>query len=331
MNGHRIGLIGCGRWGQVLLRNFRRLAPVPLVVDPRADALASDLQREFPSLSVVHALDQFLEDPELNAAVIASPAETHYDLTRRCIEAGKDIFVEKPLTLSSVEAQELVTQARLHDRILMVGHKYLFHPAIDRLKAELDQRTLGVCRALVAYRLGWGATPEGSEVLWHLGSHEVSIFQYVLGETAQEAAATGVSILNRKEHDLVTATLTYPSGAMGVFQLSMSHPEKVRRLFAIGESAAIRFDDLANGKLTRWENLRPDPAQPFDERTGALEGGQPISYGQEEPVLEECRHFLACVRDRIEPMGSGEQAVSVIRTLEALSESLYQGGRIVPV
>ena len=331
VSGFYIGLIGCGRWGRVLLRNFRRLAPVPLVVDPRADALTQSLQGEFPSLSIVSEMETFLDDPDLNIAVIASPAETHYDLTRRCLDAGKDVFVEKPFTLSSVEAQELVTHACLHDRILMVEHKYLFHPAISRLKAELDHGALGPCRALIGHRLGWSLAPEGLGALWHLGGHEVSLFQHLVGETAQEAAATGVSILNRKEHDLVTATLTYPSGAMGVFQLSMSHPEKVRRLFAIGESAAIRFDDLARDKLTKWENLRPDPAQPFDERTGVLDGGQPISYGQEEPVLEECRHFLTCVRDRIEPMGSGEQAVSVIRTLEALSESLYQGGRIVPV
>lgn len=331
MNGHQIGLIGCGRWGRVLLRNFCRIAPVPLVVDPMADALTLDLQKEFPGLSVVSSLDRFLDDAALSVAVIASPAETHYDLTRRCIEAGKDVFVEKPFTLSSVEALELVAQARFHDRILMVGHKYLFHPTVSRLKAELDHGALGPCRALMGHRLGWGVTPEGIGVLWHLGGHEVSIFQHLVGESAQEAAATGVSILNRKEHDLVTATLTYPSGAMGVFQLSMSHPEKVRRLFAIWESAAIRFDDLAKEKLTKWENLRPDPAQPFDEQTGVLDGGQPISYGQEEPVLEECRHFLTCVRNRIEPMGSGEQAVSVIRTLEALSESLRLGGQAVAV
>ena len=188
----QIGLIGCGRWGRVLLQNFRRLAPVPLVVDPRADAIAPDLQREFPGLSVVSTLDRFLEDPELSVAVIASPSETHHDLTRRCLDAGKDVFVEKPFTLSSVEARGLVTHARLRDRILMVGHKYLFHPAIAGLKAELAHRAPSVCRALVAHRLGWGATPAGIGALWHLGSHEVSIFQYLLGETAQEAAAMGV-------------------------------------------------------------------------------------------------------------------------------------------
>ena len=135
----------------MLLQNFRRLAPVPLVVDPRADALASDLQQEFPSLSVVSTLDRFLDDPELSVAVIASPFETHRDLPRRCLDAGKDVFVEKPFTLSSVEARELVTQARLRDRILMVGHKYLFHPAIGRLKAELDRGALGPCRALIGH------------------------------------------------------------------------------------------------------------------------------------------------------------------------------------
>ena len=184
----RIGLIGYGRWGRVLLQNFRRLAPVPLVIDLRADALAPDLQREFPGLSVVSSLDRFLDDPELSVAVIASPSETH--------------------------------------------------------------------------------------------------------------------------HDLVTATLRYPSGVIGMFQLSMSHPEKVRRLFAIGESAALRFDDLAQEKLTRWDNLHQDPLQAFDQRTGVVESGRPIPYAQKEPVLEECRHFLACVRDRFEPMGSGEVTVA---------------------
>ncbi|PWB82102.1 MAG: hypothetical protein C3F08_00505 [Candidatus Methylomirabilota bacterium] len=323
------GLIGGGRWGQVLLRNFRRLTSVPLVVDPRASTLK--LQQEFPNLSVTPALDRFLDDAALSVAVIASPAETHYDLTRRCIEAGKDVFVEKPFTLSSVEALELVAQAHLHNRILMVGHKYLFHPAIHRLKTELDRGTRGTCQALVAYRLGWGATPDGAGVLWHLGSHEVSIFQYVLGQIAHTAVAMGVSILNRKECDLVTATLTYPSGVMGIFQLSMSHPEKVRRIIAIGESTAIQFDDLADEKLTKWGNLRLDPARNFDERTGVLEGGQTIACGHEEPVFEECNHFLACVRNRIEPTGSGEWAVAVIRTLEALSESLRLGGQPVPV
>ena len=327
----QIALIGCGRWGRVLLRNFRRLATVPLVVDPRADSLASELQREFPGLSVAPALDRFLDDPEVNVAVIASPPETHGDLTRRCLDAGKDVFVEKPFTPSSLEARELVTQARRQDRILMVGHKYLFHPAVIRLKAEMDHHTFGICRALVAHRLGWGVVPTGIGALWHLGSHEVSIFQYLLGEAAHEAAAMGVSVLDRKEYDLVTATLRYPSGAIGMFQLSLSHPEKVRRLFAIGEYAALGFDDLAQEKLTRWENLHPDPLQAFDQRAGVLEGGRPIPYAQREPILEECRHFLACVRDRLEPMGSSKAAVAVVRTLEALSESLHQGGRMVPV
>lgn len=332
MSGFQIGIIGCGRWGRILLRNFRCLTQVPLVVDPRSDALTKDLQGEFPSLSIVSEMETFLDDPDLNIAVIASPAETHYDLTRRCLDAGKDVFVEKPFTLSSVQAQELVTQARLCDRILMVGHKYLFHPALGRLKAGLDHRALGACVALVAHRLGWwGIVPANIGALWHLGSHEVSIFQYLFGETAQEGTAMGVSILDRKEHDLVTATLRYPSGAIGMFQLGLSHPEKIRRLFAIGESAAFRFDDLARDKLTKWENLHPDPTSRFDDRIGVLEGGRPVAYAQGEPVLQECRHFLTCVRDRLEPTGSGETAVAVIRTLEALSESLHQGGRIVAV
>jgi len=331
VSGSQIGLIGCGRWGRVLLRNFRRLAPVPLVIDPRADALMQDLQGEFPNLSIVSEMETFLDDPDLNVAVIASPAETHYALTRRCLDAGKDVFVEKPFTLSSVEAQELVTHACLHDRILMVGHKYLFHPAIQRLKVELDHPDVGRCQALVAYRLGWGAAAETIGALWHLGSHEVSIFQYLLGEAPHEAAAAGVSILGGKCEDLVTATLRYPSGAIGIFQLGLSHPEKVRRVFAIGESAAFRFDDLAREKLTKWENLHPDPTPRFDERIGVLEEGRPVTYAQGDPVLEQCRHFLVCVRDRHEPRGGGDAAVAVVRTLEALSESLRQDGRVVPV
>jgi predicted dehydrogenase len=314
------------------LRNFRRVASVPLAVDPRADALAPDLQREFPDLVVVSELNRFLDDPALQAAVIASPPGTHYDLTRQCLEAGKDVFVEKPFALSSAEARELVTLARLRDRILMVGHKYLFHPAIARLKAELDERAGGACRALIGHRLGWGVAPDGMGALWHLGSHEVSIFQHLLGETAQDVAATGVSILGAKCEDLVTTILRYPSGAVGIVQLGLSHPEKVRRLFAIAEAAAYRFDDLAeHHKLTKWENLNLDVERPFDERTGVLEGGKALPHKRDEPVLEECRHFLFCLQHRLEPRGGGEAAVAVVRTLEALSESLRDNGRVVSV
>ncbi len=332
VSGCHIGLIGCGRWGRVLLRSFDQLAAVPLIVDPRADALRQDLQGEFPSLSIVSEIETFLDNPDLNIAVIASPAESHYDLTRRCLDAGKDVFVEKPFTLSSVEARELVRQASVRTRILMVGHKYLFHPAIIQLKAELDNRTGGACRALVAHRLGWGTAPDGIGALWHLGSHEVSIFQYLLGEAPREASAVGVSIVGAKCEDLVTGTLRYPSGAVGMFQLGLSHPEKVRRVCAVAETAAFRFDDLAEtNKLTKWENVAPDMSRPFDERIGVLEGGTPLGHAQEEPVLAECRHFLLCVQRRLEPRGSAEAAVAVVRTLEALSQSLCEGGSVVLV
>jgi predicted dehydrogenase len=317
-----IAVAGLGHWGKNLVRNFDELADLRYLVD-LDPTLRESFEHRYPHARVTPELDDALDDPEIEAVVIATPVPTHYALAKRALEAGKHVFVEKPPAMRGEEMEELVALAEERDLTLMPGHLLLYHPGVRKMKELVDAGELGDVMCVYGNRQNLGIIRKDENALWSLGVHDLSVILYLLDEEPTEVSARGNSFLTPGVEDVVFCYLRFPSGKIAHMHLSWLDPHKMRRITVVGHDKMVVFDDMElERKVTVYEKGPWQPAENYGEwvtRTGPI---YIPKIPNDEPLRLECEHFLALVRgegDRVKPARDG---LTVVRALEQLQHSL---------
>lgn len=331
-----VALVGFGYWGPNLARNLQSLA------GPRWRYLvdASPERREraaahYPQVTVTDDLAPVLDDDEVTAVVLATPAATHAPLGRALLEAGKHVMVEKPLALSTADAVALTRLAEERSRVLMVGHTFEYVPAVRKMKEIIDKGELGDVLYLHSQRLNLGRIQSDINAFWSIGPHDVSISNYLVGRSPEWVAARGAQYLHESVEDVTFVTVGYPGGVLSHMHVSWLDPTKTRRTTVVGSKQMVVYDDMdADARLRVFDKgadrLDSDSygAWQYRLRDGAMYVPR---LEMTEPLAEELRHFLACARSGEQPRTDGWNGVAVVAVLEAVDESLRQRGAEVPI
>ncbi len=319
-----VGVVGLGYWGPNLARNFAAIpgCRVKWLCDASEQA-RTRLAQGFPDARVTGEIERLLEDPELDAVVLATPVPTHAELAIRVAQAGKHCFVEKPLATSAAGAERAVAAAGEAGRALMVGHLLEYHPAVRRLKELVDGGELGPLYYLYGNRLNLGKLRADENALWSLGAHDVSVVLHLIEEEPSECLAHGRSYVREGVEDVVFCYLRFPSGVVAHLHLSWLDPHKERRLTVVGARRMATFDDMQlEGKLTVYDKGFDEDVRSWGEyiaRSGEIFSPQISSV---EPLRVECEHFIECIRTGATPRSDGHSGLRVVRVLEQLQRSL---------
>jgi predicted dehydrogenase len=320
----RVGVAGLGYWGPNLARNLAALpgCEVAWLCDP-AEAARERLRAAHPGACLTGSLDDLLEDPELDAVVLATPVPSHAELAVRVANAGKHCFVEKPLATTVEQARQAVDAAAAAGTILMVGHLLEYHPGVRRLKELLDGGELGELYYVYGNRLNLGKLRADENALWSLGAHDVSVVLALIGEEPAECAAYGHGYVRAGVEDVVFCHLSFPSGAVAHLHLSWLDPHKERRMTVVGSKRMATFDDMQiEGKLTVYDKGFDEDVRSWGEyiaRSGDIYAPR---ISNAEPLRVETEHFLQCVRTGATPRSDGHSGLRVVRVLEELQRSL---------
>jgi UDP-2-acetamido-3-amino-2,3-dideoxy-glucuronate N-acetyltransferase len=316
----KIAVVGCGYWGKNLIRNFNDLGSLAAVCDTDAAHLRD--AAETYGVPAVASYDDLLSNEDIDGVVIAAPAAQHYELARKALLAGKDVFVEKPIALHVHQGQHLEELATHHARILMVGHLLLYHPAIRELKRLISAGELGKIQYIYSSRLNWGKVRTEENILWSFAPHDISAILYLLEEEPNAVAANGASYLDPRTTDITLSTLEFASGVKAHIFVSWLHPFKEQKLVIVGGRKLAVFDDTAKGQELCLYPHRIDwrDRVPIAHKTEA----EIVPLADEEPLRVECQHFLDCIRDRRRPLTDGPSAVRVLNILELCDRSLQK-------
>ena len=332
----KIGVIGCGYWGPNHIRNFETLpdSRVLQVADLEPKRL-SHIQVLFPRVTCTQRYKDVLENPEIDAVVLATPVSTHFDMARESLLAGKHILVEKPIATSSREVTELTELAREKQKILMVGHTFLYHSAVRAIREIIQEGHLGKIHYISMQRLNLGLFQKDINVLWDLAPHDISILQYLLDESPIEVSAQGKASVNPEIEDVAMMTLRFASGVLAYIHTSWLDPKKTRQATIVGNKKMLVYNDIsAAEKIEIYDKgvETPPHYDTFAEFQYAYRYGEKVSpyIEEEEPLKVQCRHFLDCIRTGNPPLSGPQNGGLVVRILEASDESLAQGGRFVP-
>ncbi len=326
----RVGVVGFGYWGPNIVRNLDRLSDAELVAACDAsEANLAKLKSQYPDVAVTTELDELLADFNLDAVVVATSAHTHYGIARSVLEAGKHCFVEKPLTLTSAEAEDLVRLADAKGVTLMVGHLMVYHSAINWIRDYIASGELGEVLYVYAQRLNLGKVRAEENAFWSLAPHDVSIVLYLLGECPDYVSATGADYLRGSVHDVVFANLHFPSGKTANIHVSWLDPHKTRKLTIVGSKKMLVFDDMqATEKIWIYDKgVEPAQAMAYGEDLTLRFGDIRVPFiKMAEPLGIEMQHFLDCCAAGDTPRSSGRDGLRVVRVLEAVDESMELGG-----
>ncbi len=316
MKTHNIAVIGCGLWGRNIVRNFYNLNALHSVCDIDNDNLEA-IKKEYPDIKLTNNLNEILENKEINGVIVVTPSHTHYKLVKAALEAGKNVYVEKPISTVSEEARQLTILAEEKNLVLMVGHLLLYHPAVNRLKMLVNEGVLGDIRYIQSDRLNINHFKNDRSVMWDLAPHDVSMTSYIIGkEPVRVISAVGASSDNNDIMDITHVTIEYEGGAIGQISDSWIHPQKRVNLLIRGTKASAMFDDtLSENKLQIFENSAPGAV-----KTVALD------YLEIEPLKLECQHFLNCIEQGKKARSDGENGFNVTRVLEE-AEKIMLGER----
>ena len=316
---NKIACIGAGYWGKNLVRNFNELGVLSTVceMDPQTRA---HLKPQYPNVTFTDAVDEVFADPEISRVAIATPAVTHAELVQRALLAGKDVFVEKPLSLSVDEAQKLNDLASDKRRVLMVGHLLWYHPAVLKLKKLVEDGDLGRIEYIYSNRLNLGKIRREENILWSFAPHDISVILGLVGEMPDAINAQGGNYLHDQIADVTVSLLSFPSGVKAHIFVSWLHPFKEQKLIVVGDRQMAVFDDLeTENKLVlyphaiTWKNHLPIPT-----KAKAV----PVPVKSTEPLREECLHFLQCIETRQTPRTDGNEGLRVLTVLQRCQEAL---------
>lgn len=312
----RVAVIGAGRWGRNHVRTFSLLGALAAVVDSDPDTRAR-VAHEYPTVAVHAGIEAVLDDNSIDGIVVATPAPTHHSVASQVLDAGKDVLVEKPLTLSTSEARALVSKAEDSGRILMVGHLLLYQPAIAWMRGLLASGELGRVVRIETERLNLGRVRREENVLWSFAPHDLSVILHLLGEPRLVGTrAVGQCALQPGIEDHVHAEFSFEGGVSAHIHCSWLWPEKVRRTTVIGTKGMVVYDEVA-GRVTVFRRGAAASLETFDD------GAYSPELENIEPLRRECEAFLEAMETRKTPPSDGRNGLAVVELLEAATEALY--------
>jgi predicted dehydrogenase len=332
-----VGLIGYGYWGPNLARNFHQLPESTLAACCDTDPERLEVVRRlYPQVRTTTRVEDLWADPSLDAVAIATPVRTHYALARAALEAGKHVLVEKPITASSAEAEDLIALAERQGRVLMVGHTFEYNPAVWKIKELLQAGELGQIYYAYSTRVNLGRLQRDLNALWSIAPHDISILIYLLEAMPREVSARGGTYLDAGIEDVVFVDLEFPGGVVAHIHASWLDPCKVRRMTLVGSKKMVLYDDVdSEGKIRVYDKgvLRVGNGQIFGEFHYRVRSGDIWIPRIEasEPLRNECAHFVECILQGKRPHTDGANGLRVVRVLEAAQRSLERRGAPVPV
>ena len=321
-----IAVIGCGYWGKNLVRNFWELKVLKALYDVD-EQRREEMKSLYPPVKVADNLAEIFRDDSIEGIVVATPAESHYEITKEALLAGKDVFVEKPLALKVREGEDLVSLAEEREKILMVGHLLEYHPGIIKLKEMVSAGELGKIHYIHSTRLNLGKVRTEENILWSFAPHDISVILLLLEEMPKEVSAHGGSYLNQGVPDVTMTIMDFSSGVKSHIFVSWLHPYKEQKLVIVGDRKMAVFDDVApSDKLLLfshridWIDRIPVPRK---------EDAEVVDFEMEEPLKVECRHFLDCIKNRKRPKTDGHNGLRVLKILDLCQRSLQEKGKVL--
>jgi predicted dehydrogenase len=324
----RVGVVGCGYWGPNIVRTFHDLegAVLAKVADLRLGR-REFISKHYPSVETTDTASEIIDDPTIDAVVIATPPNTHYGMAMQALDKGKHLLVEKPLTMNSHEADEVVRLAAARNRVLMVGHLFLYAPAVVKLNSLIEQGDLGEIYCISSTRANIGPPNTAVDVLWDLAPHDFSIILHLMKEYPVEIAAHAAAFTNTQFSEAAFVFLRFPSGAAAHVHVSWLTPNKTRGMQVIGSRRVVSYDEMQSvHKLQVFE-------AGVDNRVSAsAKDAMALSYGpgsvwlpaleQYEPLRAQCEDFLRCIQTGQAPVSDGRKGAEVVRILETASRAM---------
>jgi predicted dehydrogenase len=328
----KVGVVGCGYWGPNLVRNFRSLPDCNLkaMCDISQERL-KHLTALYPDVKGETSFEHLLNGTGVDAVVVATSVKLHFPMAKAALLAGKHTMIEKPMASSSEQCAELVEIARKKGLVLMVGHTFLYSPAVRMIKQIVDRGDLGHIRYICARRLNLGLFQKDINVAWDLAPHDISIILHLLEEIPTSVNCRGSAHVTPGIEDVTSMSLTFPRDRSAIIHSSWLDPRKVREMTIVGSKRMIVYDDVAQQEKIRIFDARverPPHYDTFAEFHYAYHYGDTYApyVKQEEPLKSECQHFLECIQQGKHPLTDGSQGLELVKILEASSESLRQGG-----
>lgn len=321
-----VGAIGLGHWGQNIARNLHALGALAAMYDADG-ATRARFAKLYPAAQAATSIEQILGRADIPAVMIATPAPTHGALVDLALDAGKHVFVEKPICLDVAEADRLAAKATALGRMLMVGHLLLYHPAFEALLAAVRRGDLGRLRYIYATRASLGKIRRQENALWSFAPHDISMILQLAGRLPRAVVANGGNYLHEAVADTSLSHLDFGDGLQAHVFVSWLHPFKDHRLVVVGDRAMAVFNDVETGpqKLQIYAHKAHwDGDLPVVTKADA----EPIPYAPDEPLARECRAFLAAVRGGTRPPSDGAEGARVLRVLDACQRSLDSGTSI---
>jgi predicted dehydrogenase len=328
----RVAVVGAGNWGKHLVRNFAALPYAELKYICDLDTkVRHSMASLYPWVTVTDNLHMILADTAVDAVVVAVDVPLHYRIARAALEMGKHTYVEKPLTLSSVEAYGLVELADAKGVKLMVGHLLEYHPAVLYMKEMIAKRAVGRPLYLYFQRVNLGIVRQTENVWWSLAPHDISVACYLFDAEPVSVSVSGQAYLQRGIEDVAFANLKFADGRMAHMHVSWLDPHKIRKVTLVGSQKMVVFDDMEATEKLRIYDKGAEVREGVDSyveaitlRTGDILIPK-IAIG--EPLHAECQHFIECIVDDMTPRSDGLDGLRVVKVLEAGSASLLQGGK----
>jgi predicted dehydrogenase len=331
----RVAVVGLGYWGPNLVRNLHEISSGEAVAlcDLREEQLET-VKRRYPALRTTTRFSDLLDDPEIDAVAIATPVSTHATFASAALEAGKHVFVEKPLAASSAEAEELISIATREGLVLMPGHTFLYSPPVNMVRDLIAAGDLGDIYFVSTSRVNLGLHQSDVSVAWDLGPHDFSILRYWLAETPSHASALSRGCVIPEIPDVAFINLEFPSGTVAHVELSWLAPSKLRRTTVVGSRKMVVYDDTSNEPVRVFDSgvLLKDP-QTFGEYTLSYRTGDIVSphLAVAEPLSLELEDFCLAIGTGSTPRSSAELGLEVVRIIEAVDSSLDLHGARVEV
>lgn len=319
MDQRYLTVIGVGYWGKNLVRNYAELGVLHSICDSNQELL-KQCQAEHNVSKAFTDYREALKDESIKAVAIAAPAVVHYEIVKAALLAGKDVFVEKPLALTVVDAEELIALAASNGRILMVDHILQFHPAIIKLKELIDSGVLGKLQYIYSNRLNIGKLRSEENILWSFAPHDISVILSLVEEMPKSVNAFGQDYLQENVYDTTMTMMTFSDRLRAHIFVSWLHPFKEQKLVVVGDTKMAVFNDVEeNNKLilyshkVQWVHRVPVASK------GEFEA---VPIEKKEPLKEACLHFLGCVASRKQPRTDGKEALAVLKVLHQAQKEL---------
>lgn len=312
MTQQKIAVIGCGVWGRNIVRNFYNLNVLEIVCDLDESNLEK-VREQYPGVKTTKDFNEVINNPEITSVAVVTPSHTHFKVVKAMLEAGKNVYVEKPISTVAQEAKDLTELAHEKGLVLMVGHLLLYHPAVNRLKMLIEEGVLGDIVYAQSDRLNVNFFKNDRSVMWDLAPHDVSMMSYVTGkEPVRIISAVGCSSEQNDIMDITHITIEFEDGMVGQISDSWITPKKHVQLLVRGTKATAILDDtVAEDKLVIYDNFKKDTLQNIN-----------LDYLEIEPLKLECQHFISCCETGKKARSDGDNGFMVTAILEQAEKTM---------